>query len=483
MDTCPILLKDFYKVDHRSQYPKGTTLVYSNFTPRGSRLPGVNSVVVFGLQYFVKEYLVRRFDKDFFARPKAEVIGQYKRRMDNALGKDTVKTEHLEALHDLGYLPLHIKALPEGTLCPMRVPVLTIWNTLPEFFWLTNFIETIMSSVLWGAMTSATIAHEYRKLLDAAAERTGGDPAFVQWQGHDFSMRGMYGSEASAISGAAHLLSFTGTDTIPAIDFLEKYYEADCEKELIGGSVPATEHSVMCMGGSDCEVETFTRLLTSVYPRGVVSVVSDTWDYWRVFDSILPRLRELILHRDGKLVIRPDSGDPVAVICGEPGYAGSIERLWSIFGGSTNSRGYRQLDPHIGLIYGDSITLERARAIVSGLEAKGFASTNVVLGIGSYTYQYNTRDTFGFAMKSTYGVVDGRPINIYKDPRTDDGVKKSAKGLLRVNKDMTLSEEVSWEEEGGELKTVFIDGQVFSQSLAEIRARLAKKEPEFAKVH
>lgn len=292
-------------------------------------------------------------------------------------------------------------------------------------------------------------------------------------------MRGMFGNEAALISGAAHLLSFTGTDTIPAIDFLEKYYGADCEKELIGGSVPATEHSVMCMGGQDCEIETFSRLIDTVYPRGIVSVVSDTWDYWRVFDSILPKLRDKILRRDGKLVIRPDSGDPVAVICGDGDTLGSVERLWNIFGGTTNDRGFRELDPHIGLIYGDSITLERARAITEGLEKKGFASTNVVLGIGSYTYQYNTRDTFGFAMKSTYGEVNGKGVNIFKAPRTDSGIKKSAKGLLSVespldlNGDIWLKEEVGWHEEGGLLETVFLNGHPTKfQTLAEIRARL-----------
>lgn len=468
-----IALKDFYKADHRRQYPKGTEFVYSNLTPRMSRIEGVDKVVVFGIQYFIKDYLIRRFNEGFFKRPKDQVIKSYKRRLDNALGKDAVPVDHIEALHELGYLPIHIKALPEGSRCPLRVPCLTIINTKPEFFWLTNFLETILSSVVWGAMNSATIAHEYRKLLDSYAEETSDIPEFVDWQGHDFSMRGMFGLEGALISGAAHLLSFTGTDTIPAIDFLETFYNADSDNEMIGGSVPATEHSVMCMGSKENELLTYKRLLTEVYPSGIVSIVSDTWDYWHVFDEILPALKDTIMNRNGKLVIRPDSGNPVEVICGTETEKGSIERLWDLFGGTVNSKGFKQLDPHIGLIYGDSITLERAKLICEGLKKKGFASTNVVLGIGSYTYQYNTRDTFGFAVKSTFGVINGQAFEIFKDPKTDNGVKKSAKGLLRVNPDFTLSEQVSWEEEGGILETVFIDGKlVKDQSLKEIRERL-----------
>ena len=478
----PIVYSDFYKTDHRRQYPFGTTEVYSNLTPRGSRIQGINEVVVFGIQYFIKEILINRFNEGFFNIPKAIAVKKYKRRLDNALGPDAVDMGHIEALHDLGYLPLRIKALPEGSRCPMRIPLLTIRNTNPEFFWLTNFVETMLCNTVWHPITSATIANQYRKILDGYAQKTSDIPEFVDWQGHDFSMRGLPGLEAAMVSGAGHLLSFTGTDTIPAIDFLEEYYGANSDNEVIGGSVPATEHSVMCLGGEgESELETFRRLITKVYPSGVVSVVSDTWDYWKVLSEYLPKLKEDILARDGKLVIRPDSGDPVKIICGDKTSSnplvreGSIAALWHIFGGTINSKGFKQLDPHIGLIYGESITIDRCTEICKQLEAKGFASTNVVYGIGSYTYQHVTRDTFGFAMKATYGVVNGKVKNIYKDPVTDDGLKKSAKGLLRVNEDYTLSEEVTpEEEETGLLKEVFLDGKLTNeQTLAQIRGRLA----------
>lgn len=482
----PLLLTDGYKVDHRRQYPEGTTLVYSNWTPRKSRIEDIQGVVFFGLQYFVKKYILEDFETYFFKQPKEKVVAEYARRINNYLGENQVGTKHIEALHDLGYIPMVIKALPEGATVPTKVPMFTMYNTQPEFFWLTNYFETLVSAVVWMPCTSATIAKQYRMVLDKFAQETSSAPEFVDWQGHDFSMRGMAGTEAALISGIGHLTSFTGTDTIPAIEVLERYYLADSDKELIGGSVAATEHSVMCMGTIEDEIGTFRRLICDVYPKGIVSIVSDTWDLWRVLTDYLPKLKQEVLQREGKVVIRPDSGDPVDIICGNPEgkneheRKGVVELLWETFGGQTNDKGYRELDPHIGAIYGDSITVARATQICERLKAKGFASTNVVLGIGSYTYQYNTRDTFGFAMKATYGEVDGKGREIFKDPITDDGTKKSAKGLMKIELNdgvYTLKDQVSWEEEKqGELKEVFRDGKLLLEhSLQEIRQRLKEQ--------
>ncbi|MGH1338536.1 MAG: nicotinate phosphoribosyltransferase [Aureispira sp.] len=479
----PLLYTDGYKVDHRRQYPNQTTLVYSNWTPRKSRLEGIDAVVFFGLQFFIKKYILEDFQKNFFEQPKDQIVARYARRINNYLGPNKVGSEHIAALHDLGYLPMVLKALPEGASVPIRVPMFTMYNTLPEFFWLTNYFETLLSTTVWMPCTSATLAKKYRSILDNYAQKTSSVPEFVDWQGHDFSMRGMAGLEAATMSSAGHLLSFSGTDTIPTIDFLEAYYKANSDEELVGGSVAATEHSVMCMGTNTGELETFKRLVTEVYPHGIVSIVSDTWDLWKVLTEYLPALKNEILARDGKVVIRPDSGDPVDIICGNPNgkteieRKGVIESLWETFGGKTNTKGYKELDSHIGAIYGDSITLARAEQICSRLAKKGFASTNVVLGIGSFTYQYNTRDTFGFAMKATYGEVDGVGREIFKDPITDDGTKKSAKGLIKITQEngaYILHDQVSWEEEQqGELKEVFRDGKLLIDwSLAEIRAQI-----------
>jgi nicotinamide phosphoribosyltransferase len=488
MTINPLMLIDFYKADHRRQYPEGTELVYSNFTPRKSRLADNDKLVFFGLQYLVKEYLVKQWNEGFFQQPKDKVVAQYKRRMDTALGPDAIDIEHIAELHDLGYLPLVIKGLPEGTIVAPKIPVVTIYNTIPKFFWLTNYLESLMSAILWKPCTSATTAFQYRKIFNQYARETVSKTDnidFVFWQGHDFSFRGMSGIEDACISAAGHLLSFYGTDTVPAIDFHEIYYNANAENELIGGSVPATEHSVMCMGTKDNEIATFERLITELYPAGIVSIVSDTWDFWKVITEFLPQLKDKILARDGKMVIRPDSGDPVKIIVGDkdatpgsPEYKGAIECMWETFGGTITEQGYKLLDSHIGLIYGDSITIQRQKDILNGLKEKGFASFNVVLGIGSYTYEYVTRDTYGFAMKATYGEVNGEPRNIFKDPKTDDGTKKSAKGLLavhEVNGVLTLKDECTWEEEkGGLLTTVFENGKVVNeQSLTQIREKVS----------
>lgn len=480
--STPLTLIDFYKADHRSQYPKGTTTVFSNWTPRKSRIDDIDSVVFFGLQYFVKEYLITRWNKEFFERPKAEVVDRYTRRMKNA-GID-IGVDHIEALHDLGYLPIDIRALPEGTAVPIGVPMFVLWNTRPEFFWITNYLESSLSSVVWGPSTSATMARKYRRILDHWVEKTGGNAEFTDWQGHDFSYRGMYGTEAAMLSGAGHLLSFTGTDTVPAIDFVEDYYRADSDAELVGGSVPATEHSVMCMGTKESEIQTFHRLITELYPSGVVSIVSDTWDYWKVWTDYLPALREEILNRDGVVTIRPDSGDPVKILVGDPdapvgspAYKGSYELAWEVFGGTVNEKGFKVLDSHINLIYGDSITPERCEAICAGVAAKGFVPTNI-FGIGSYTYQYNTRDTFGFAMKATAGEVDGELREIFKDPVTDDGTKRSARGLLAVFRDedgsLKLEERTTWERlRDCAFEPVFIDGRlVRDERLSDLRDRV-----------
>lgn len=484
MKTNPFLLTDYYKVGHVFQYPKNTTLVYSNLTPRSSRLEGIDEMVFFGLQYFIKEYLISYFNDNFFDQPKEKVLTDYKRRIVTSLGAHLPTYEHIEKLHDLGYLPVEIKALPEGSRVPIKVPCITVVNTLPEFYWITNFLETILSAIIWQPCTSATIAHAYRKLLNKYAAETGMPADFVQWQGHDFSFRGMSSLESAVLSGMGHLLSFSGTDTIPAIDALEEYYNANADKELIGGSVAATEHSVMCSGSKDGELETFKRLVTEVYPAGIVSIVSDTWDLWKVCTEYLPALKETILARNGKVVIRPDSGDPVKIICGHPEgkteaeRKGVVELLWDVFGGTVTDKGYKLLDAHIGAIYGDSINLQRATAICDGLKAKGFA-TQAVFGIGSFTYQYNTRDTFGMAMKATYVEVAGEGREIFKNPITDDGTKKSATGLLYVKKEnnkYVLHDKVSWaKEKESALQTVFKDGKLVKNfTLAEIRAALAK---------
>jgi nicotinamide phosphoribosyltransferase len=474
---------DLYKMDHRSQYPNKTELVFSNWTPRSSRKEGIDRVVFFGLQYFILDYLIEEWNRTFFDLPAVRVVDDYRRHMKSA--GFNLDLKHLKDLHELGHLPLKILALPEGSRVPTGVPMYVVWSTDNRFSWLTNYLESVMSCEIWGPCTTATLAYQYRKTINHYMDISGGDSGFTSWQGHDFSFRGMWGRHAAAASSAGHLLSFTGTDTFPAIPFLEKFYGANCGGELIGGSIPATEHSVMCMGGQANELETLRRLMTEVYPEGPISIVCDTWDYWKIWTEYLPQLKDIIMARKGgPVVIRPDSGDPVKIICGDPAapegspeFKGSFQLAWELFGGTVNDKGFKQLDPHINLIYGDSITLERCDAIMRKLVAAGFVPS-LVLGIGSFSYQYNTRDTFGFAMKATAGVVDDKLVEIFKDPATDDGIKKSAKGLLAVYEtpdgSFELKQQATWEEVADcAFVEVFCNGEATNfQTLKQIRERL-----------
>lgn len=545
---------DGYKVAHGAMYADGTTKVYSNLTPRSDKIYRRNctpfydgKLVWVGAQGAVQE--IKEMWDVSFASPKEQVVGRFARRMAGYLGGYEPAVKAISDLHDLGYLPLQFKSLPEGSKVSFGIPVMTVTNTLPQFYWLTNYLETVISNLTWKVATNATIAAEYKAICKHYAELTGTDDFTVSIQCHDFSMRGLSGPEDAARSGFGHLTQFIGTDTLSAMDYAEDYYDAD-PNGLIATSVPATEHAVATsnilykerdiaveVGENDpnlrliAEQEFMRDLITRKFPTGIVSYVADSFDFWAVLTEALPNLKDVILAREashvapGKLVIRPDSSDPVKVVCGyetlQPGqkmvegksYAalldgvwheiafhpelewisagelsdaevkGAVQVLWEIFGGTTTDKGYKLLDSHIGLIYGDSITTKRAEEILRRLADKGFASGNVVFGVGSYTYQCNTRDTFGFAVKATYTEVNGEGVAIFKDPKTDSK-KKSAKGLLFVDskdiegrEELFLVDNVAKEAEScvsNMLQTIFIDGQFVKRtSLEEIRSRLA----------
>lgn len=490
-----LMQTDAYKLDHRRQYGLAgcVTRVYSNYTNRKSRLPGIDHVVHFGLQAYIQKYLVDAFEP-FFAANVDEVCALYHERLTSILGADAahaIGTDHVAALHQLGHLPLEIKSVPEGTLVPIRVPTLTIENTDPEFFWLTNYIETGLSAAIWHPSTSATIAHAYRMVLDRTAAVTGAPPGAVDWQLHDFSYRGMSSHETAAASGAAHLLSFQGTDTLAALEWIDRYYGGP----YVAGSVAATEHSVMSTGIASMggELELFAKLI-KLYPSGILSVVSDTFDLWSVLTNVLPALKDEINAREGKLVLRPDSGDPVKILCGNPAgrtdqeRKGVVRLLWDLFGGTENAAGFRRLNPKVGVIYGDSITLDRAKEITAKLSQMGFESTTVVFGVGSFTYQHVTRDTFGSAMKATWAEVDGAGVDLFKDPVTDDGTKKSATGRLAVlneGPDLVLVEKVAKGDQlevSSVLRTVWRRGLFWrKQSFAEVRELLGKQREALAR--
>lgn len=477
-----MLMTDFYKIGHIDQYPSGTEYVISNWTARATRVPGVTHTVHFGLQYALKE-IDGAFRENFFDVPLVAVLNEYKRVITQTLGVTNPRTDHIAALWKKRYLPIKIYSLPEGSSVPLRVPSVIVVNTDPEFFWVVNFLESILSNYLWKPTTSATTAKRFRKVFEAAAKRAGHtDLSFTDWQGHDFSFRGMSGLDDAVMSGMGHLTSFKGTDTIPAVVAVREYYNTP-NMTTIGGSVPATEHSVMCAGSKEDEQETFNRIINEIYPSGIVSVVSDTWDLWNVLTVIIPNLKKSILLRDGKVVIRPDSGDPVKIVtgddsaaCGTPQNRGALSLLWSALGGTQVEGGKTQIT-NGGIIYGDGISVERAESILSRAIDQGFSPYNVVFGIGSYTYERVTRDEYGHAMKATAIVQYGQLIPIFKDPITDDGLKKSLKGIPGIygsNGDYHVVEGISLDElENTAMELVYENGKLLiDEDFETIRQRV-----------
>lgn len=522
----PTMQKDVYKEFHEHAGHPSISVSYANMTARSGKLaniPGSKGIIFVGMQYFILDYLINDWNKNFFELPCDVACFNHKRILSAMLGYE-VSIEYLERLHALGYLPLRIKALSEGSFVPYQVAATTLTNTVEGFDSLPCMIETVMSCENWPIQTSATTSVAYMVNTVKAFDAAGMSHDMLPFMNHDFSFRGMFGRQAAAMSGFGHLCSGSaGTDVIPAVLFAEKFYGANVDKELVGCSVNATEHSVTCGWETEGEVAFIRHLMNGPAEKGILSIVSDTWDFWRLVTEYLPILKDEILARDGKVVIRPDSGDPVEMICGlrhsgkvydlalyTGGYCennmdvvnikgqfyrydhsdgrvvsdikvtahevkGLVECLWDTFGGTTTTKGYKMLDEHIGAIYGDAITLERQVQITERLMAKGFAP-QVVLGIGSYSYQHVTRDTHGSAIKATYVIKDGVGVGISKEPKTDLR-KRSARGLLRVEEGenglVMFDQQTPEQETQGLLETVFLDGKLVKRTtLAEIRARV-----------
>lgn len=487
----PLLESDFYKQVHWNQYPKDVTKVVSYFVPRMSRIDGQDHLIMFGLQSFIKEFLIEDFNEFFFARSKEEIIKEYKHLLDNTLGEGLCGIERIGELHDLGYLPIEIKALPEGTRVPMQVPMFEISNTHPDFAWLTNALESVISCEMWHAMVSANVGYMYRQIVNEYYDKTCDDNIPRRRALGDFSMRGQESKRSAYKSSAAWLLSFVNTATVPAIDYLERYYNCDCEKEEIGFGAVSTEHSVMCSNFAvdGDEITMVKRLLTEIYPNTSFSMVSDSYDYWNLVDNILPQCKEEIMRHNGTLLVRGDSGNPIEVV------TQTVFHLWEQFGGTINSKGYKVLDPHVKAIYGDSITPTRCREIYRILEGHGFAASNVSLGVGSFSMQclemgldghYKllnpyTRDTYGIAIKATYCEdKNGNTIPIFKNPK-ESTFKKSHKGCCVVYYDelgeLYCEDEKDFKtteiDSNNKLKCVFKDGKMIKEySLQDIRETL-----------
>ena len=397
--TNPMLLIDFYKAVHAEMLPIDITKSVSYFTPRMSRVERWNKVVMFGLQGFIKTYLIEYFNEAFFDKPFEDVIGEYQRIMDATLGKEAYKIDKIEKLHKLGYLPIEIIALPEGVMVPMHVPMFGITNTHPDFAWLPQSLESLISAESWHPMIAATVGYTYRQIVNEYYEKTCDDTVVRSKALGAFDFRGEECLDSAVKAGAGWCLSFLNTATVPTIPYLEQMYACDCTKEPVAFGSPSTEHSVMCsnyaMDGD--EITLLRRLLTEIYPNTSFSAVLDSYDYWNIIENVLPQLKDEIMNHNGCMLMRGDSGECVEVV------TQTVFKLWEEFGGTINSKGYKVLDPHVKAIYGDSITIQRCEEIYRILEENGFACSNVALGVGSFSMQCIeedgilkpfTRDTF-----------------------------------------------------------------------------------------
>ena len=407
--------------------------------------------------------------------------------MDATLGEGTYGLQKIEDLYDLGYLPIEIKALPEGTLVPMHVPMFSIENTHKDFAWLPQALESLISAEMWHPMIAATVGHTYRQIVNKFYEMTCDDNTVKARALGAFDFRGEECLQSAVKAGAGWCLSFLNTATVPTIPYLERNYNCDCTKEPVAFGNPSTEHSVACSNYAiDGDEETLIkRLLTEIYPNTSFSAVLDSYDYWNVVENILPKLKNEIMNHNGCFLVRGDSGDCVDVV------TRTVFKLWEEFGGTTNSKGYKVLDPHVKAIYGDSITVQRCEQIYDILEKNGFAASNVALGVGSFSFQCIeedgvlkpfTRDTFSSCIKATYCEIDGKPYPIFKNPK-DGGFKKSQRGLCHVYKglDNKLTFKDGYTTKNlpmnNLLETVFRDGKlVKEQSLQEIRRVLNEGE-------
>jgi len=481
MNTNPMLLIDFYKAVHAEMLPNNITKSVSYFTPRMSRIKRWDKVVMFGLQGFIQTYLIDYFNNEFFNKPFDEVIANYKRIMDATLGKDAYKIEKIEKLHQLGYLPIEVIALPEGTRVPMHVPMFGITNTHKDFAWLPQSLESLISAESWHPMIAATVGATYREIVDKYYALTCDDTIPRARALGAFDFRGEECLESAVKAGAGWCLSFLNTATVPTIPYLEKYYNCDCTKEPVAFGSPSTEHSVMCSNYAidGDEITLLRRLLTEIYPNTSFSCVLDSYDYWNVIDNILPQLKEEIMNHNGCMLMRGDSGECVEVV------TQTVFKLWDQFGGTINSKGFKVLDPHVKAIYGDSITIQRCEEIYKILMEHGFACSNVALGVGSFSMQCIeedgelkpfTRDTFSSCIKATYCEINDMPYPIFKNPK-DGGFKKSQKGCCVVSYndgELVYEDGYTWTEAvtdyKNELRTVFINGTfIEKQTLSEIR--------------
>ena len=429
METNILLLTDSYKATHWKQLPKGTTILRSYLESRGGQF---DNTLFYGLQYYIKHYLSGKVISH-------QKIMQAKVFWDQHLGPGHFNLEgwlHILNTHN-GSLPVKIKAVPEGTSVPTSNVLLTIENTDPEVPWLTNYLESILLQI-WYPITVGTLSREVKKvLINYLKKSTTYDNSeisqIVQFMLHDFGFRGVSSVESSGLGASAHLINFRGTDTVTGILFGQQYYKT---RNMLGFSIPASEHSTITSWGEPFEVKAFENMLDQ-FPTGLVACVSDSFDIIRACrDYWGTTLRDKILSRDGRLVIRPDSGDPKQTL------KQIFHVLWDKFGGTINDKGFKVLDPHVRVIQGDGVNYESISEILDMMISEGFSVENIAFGMGGALLQKVDRDTQKFAIKCSSIVINGDEVNVQKNPveinsqgERVQSFKKSKTGKLKLVKD------------------------------------------------
>lgn len=439
-----ILNVDSYKASHFLQYPPETKFVSSYIEARGGQF---KQAVFFGLQMFIKEYLTKPITEEDV--DEAQLVFAAHGVPFNEAGWRYIVDKHN------GYLPIEIEALPEGLVTPIKNAMVQVVNTDPKCAWLTSYVETALLRAVWYPTTVATQSWYSRQLILGYMEETSNNTDGIGFKLHDFGARGATSEEAAAIGGAAHLVNFVSTDTISGVIAARRYYDA----EMAGFSIPASEHSTITAWGRDNEAAAYANMLDQFSgPGKLVAVVSDSYDLWNAIDNIWgEELNAKVAATGGTLVVRPDSGDPVEIVCE------TIKRLMNKFGFTVNSKGYRVLPEYIRVIQGDGISLQTIKEILAAMKARQLSADNIAFGMGGELLQKVNRDTMKFAMKASAAKVGDMWRDVYKDPITDQG-KRSKKGRLAVVRNTNGIVETIREGELGNrnnlLKTVFRDGKV-----------------------
>lgn len=465
-----LLLADAYKYSHYKLYYPGTSKIYSYLESRGGQF---EQTVFFGLQYFLKHYL----EGQVITKEKIDAAAEF---LPKVFGRNDVfdrsRFDYILEKHG-GKLPIRIKAIPEGTVVPVNNVLMTIENTDPECFWISNFLETLLMQV-WYPCTVATLSREIRKIIESYYEETVNDAAKagIDFVLNDFGFRGVSSVESAALGGAAHLLNFRGSDTIMGSVMLQRYYNT---KEVYGLSIPATEHSVCTLLGKEGELEIFRHVLKT-YPTGTVACVSDSYDIFRACSKYWgEELKQLVLGRDGVLVIRPDSGDPVFTILRV------FDILFEKFGYTINEKGFKLLPRQVRVIQGDGVNIQTIRLIYGALQVNGISAENLVLGMGGALLQKVDRDTQKFAFKCSYAELNGKGVDVQKNPVELDShgdlvtsFKKSKAGKLKLIQTAEGYKTVRQEEAGDDqLMTVFENGNLVNeQHFEQAKAKAAERK-------